>query len=218
MGFESIVNAMEYCTQCGVKLPKNANYCGACGKKVFQKDTQRAVTPSPLENVSKSQRTETIVSAGTTGSVTPRILINLQRARRKSLLSDVQKDGLVLGTISQKFSDDREVVLAAVNQNADAIMFASPQAIKFISPTLKADRTFMAKVIKADSSALGYASPEIKADREIVLSAVKKFGLTLSFASHELKNDREVVLAALKQNPTAIMFASPELQAEFKKE
>ena len=88
---------------------------------------------------------------------------------------------------------DREVVLAAVQQNGEAFHYAAEE--------LQADREVVLAAVQqygyysSPYCVLKYASPELRADREVVLAAVRKGGDVFCCASPELKADREVVRA-----------------------
>ena len=59
---------------------------------------------------------------------------------------------------------DRKVVLAAMEQRADALQYASAE--------LKGDREVVLAAVQRDGSALQYASAELAADPKVVLAAV----------------------------------------------
>merc|ERR1711935_230524 len=100
-----------------------------------------------------------------------------------------------------------EVVLAAVQQDGDALYYASAE--------LKADReVVLAALVQQDGDALCYVPAELKADREFVLAVVQQDGYALEYASAELKADHEVVLAAVQQDEGALDYASAELQED----
>ena len=91
---------------------------------------------------------------------------------------------------------DREVVMAAVRNNREALYRASPE--------LRADREVVMAAVSNHGSALNWASPELRADRDIVMAAVRNDGYALSYASLELQADREVNMVAA----TAIVMAA----------
>jgi len=100
-------------------------------------------------------------------------------------------------------------VLEAINQDCDALQFASEE--------LKGDREFMLEVFGQNSLAFLHASDKLKADRGFIMEAVKLDGyVALMYASAELKADREVVVAAVNRNWDALHCASKELQAEIR--
>merc|ERR1719443_805986 len=86
---------------------------------------------------------------------------------------------------------DRELVLAAVKQNKEALLYAEEE--------LRADRDFMLAVVKQNGLALQYTTDALRADRQVVLAAVTQSGWSLKYAAEELKADCNLVLTAVKQ-------------------
>ncbi len=108
--------------------------------------------------------------------------------------------------IHERFKKDREIVLAAVQQNGWALQFADE--------SLKKDRAIVLAAVKQYSWALRYADETLQKDREIVLAAVKQIGDTLQLAHETLKKDREIVLAAVKQNGVALQYADESFKKD----
>ena len=104
----------------------------------------------------------------------------------------------------KQLKDDRNVVLAAVKVNANALEYASEE--------LKDDKEVVLAAVKKSGNALEYTSKKLKDNREVVLAAVKKSGNALRHASEELQGDKEVVLAALKKSGNAFKYASNTLK------
>jgi len=112
--------------------------------------------------------------------------------------------GNLLHAASDELKNDREVVLAAVNNEGFALEHASDE--------LKDDREVVFAALSNHGWALDYASDELKNDREVVLAAVDNDGRALEDASDELKNDREVVIAAVNNKGWVLQYASDELR------
>ncbi|MCH9690256.1 MAG: DUF4116 domain-containing protein [Gammaproteobacteria bacterium] len=109
---------------------------------------------------------------------------------KEAALSAVRINGLALQFASDKLRNDPDVVAAAINNDEDAIFYASKtRQICFLA--------------RSDV-------------REDVLDAVKQDGLALQYASDTFKNDRGVVAAAFTQNAEALDFASDGLKVEEK--
>jgi hypothetical protein len=126
---------------------------------------------------------------------------------RELLLAAVQQNGYELRYASAELKADREVVLAAVQQDGHALRYASAE--------LRADRKVVLAAAQQNGDVLYfYASAELWADREVVLAAVRQDGCALGYASAELKADREFVLAAVQQNGGALQCASAEGKAD----
>ena len=88
--------------------------------------------------------------------------------------------------------NDREVVLAAVNNDGRALGFASDN--------LRNDRDVVLAAVRDYGYTLLFASPEIRAERDVVLAAVNNYGRALLFASDELRADKELVINAISKN------------------
>ena len=141
--------------------------------------------------------------------------ILLSNADREVVLAAVKEDGEALKEASDEHKSDREIVLAATQ--------SCFWALKFASNELNADREFILEVVNSNGAALSNASNEMKADREIVLAALKQgmrltSGSIFQYASDDLKADREFVLAAINIDDTALEYASDELKVELKKD
>ena len=76
---------------------------------------------------------------------------------------------------------DREVVLAAVRQRGDALLYAAEE--------LRHDRQVVLAAVEQTKWALQYAPEQLKHDPKVVLAAVKNCGGALRFASEELRKD-----------------------------
>ena len=69
------------------------------------------------------------------------------------------------GNVPNEFRADREIVLAAVKKDGQALRYAADE--------LKADREIVLAAVKKYGRALNYASDELKKDKEIILAAAK---------------------------------------------
>jgi hypothetical protein len=126
--------------------------------------------------------------------------------KREHDFMKVTADPLTLQYVSDENKANREIVMAAVQQNGWALQYAAD--------ALKADRTVVLAAVQQKGWALEFAAPALQADRGIVLAAVQQNGIVLQYASDELKGDREIVLAAVTQNGNALEFAAPALKAD----
>ena len=98
--------------------------------------------------------------------------------------------GIALEYADESLRADREVVLAAVKQDALSLEYADE--------SLKADGEFMLMVVKQHGFALQYADESLKADDNFMLAVLKGFGPNLQNAPNGIKNDRELMLRAVK--------------------
>eukprot|EP00434_Breviolum_minutum_P039236 symbB.v1.2.034835.t1/scaffold4568.1/size37887/1 len=102
--------------------------------------------------------------------------------------------------------DDKELAMAALQQNCEVF--------PFLSFNLKADKELVLHVLKEKGSLLKYASPLLQADKQVVLTAVRQNGCALLHASPMLRRDIQVVLQAVRQNHEIFPFLVSDLKAE----
>jgi hypothetical protein len=134
-------------------------------------------------------------------------------------------------SVSDRLKNDKEVVLAAVRNNGEAIEFASDSlkneweivceainqscSLEHVSEKFRDDKQIVITAIKKNkyhSNQIRFASERLKNDREVALSALAKCGSDLEYVSSQLKKDKEVVLTAVGNNGMALEFASDELK------
>ena len=94
---------------------------------------------------------------------------------------------IALSHATKKLKDNHEIVMAAVSQNWEALIFASQQ--------LKGNHEIVMAAGSQNWLALQHASEELKGSRAIVMAAVSQYGPALQFASEELKGDHKIVMA-----------------------
>ena len=88
-------------------------------------------------------------------------------ASRNTAIERLKQDGLKLENYPE-YSNDREVVLAAVSNHGQALYYASDE--------LKNNKEVVVAAVHNDGWALVNASPRLKADRGVVLTAVSNRG------------------------------------------
>lgn len=121
----------------------------------------------------------------------------LKPTTRWQALACVRANGLSLEGCAG-FNNDYEVVLAAVQQNAMALQFASSQK--------RATRELVLAAVTLNGHALQYASNDLRGEADIVCTAVQVFGECLEHVSGTLKNNqndgryRDLFLKALETN------------------
>ena len=125
------------------------------------------------------------------------------------MLEIVKKNGLNLKYASEELKNNKQVVLAAINQ--------SPWAFKYASEALQQDYNIAFLTVSLDSVLLKDMSKELKNNRDIVLAAINsvdnvKSAYSVRFASDELKNDKEIILSAISKNVYVLQFASINLR------
>ncbi len=99
---------------------------------------------------------------------------------------------------------DRELCMAAVAQNWQALGYASEE--------MKKD----AKVLLAAVQKLGLkiANTDMNDERTLTMAAVKQKGQALRVVSEEMKGDRELCMAAVTQDWQALQYASEEMKRD----
>ena len=125
---------------------------------------------------------------------------------KEEALHKVQKDGLRLAELDGEWKQDRDIVLAAVQQNGFAIEFSE----------VRRSHEQVKEIMLAAVAQNGYALEEIPTawcdEKEVVQVAVTSKGNALLLAHARWQQDKEIVLAAVRQNGNALEFASPTLQ------
>jgi len=132
---------------------------------------------------------------------------------KEEVIKAVKEDGYLL-VYAKKFQNDKEVCLAAISNNSEAI--------RDVDKSLLGDKEFMMETVKysnnaknyrLDASSLIYASEELKKDKEFVLEVVKQRGEALQYADY-FKTDKDVVIAAVRNNGFALEYADKMLWDE----
>jgi hypothetical protein len=112
----------------------------------------------------------------------------------------------LLETLEEKFRNDKDVVLAAIEEN--------PYSLEFASLELRNDPDVVIPALKSDEEVYQFVGRLIKIDRNNALQVVKLDGLLLNALISKFKDDREVVRVATQQNLEALTFASSRLQKD----
>ncbi len=125
---------------------------------------------------------------------------------REIVLAAVQQNGWALQYAHESLQKDREIVLTAVQQTAWVLQFAHA--------SLQEDRQIVLAAVKQNGWAVQYANESLQKDREIFLAAVKQYSWALQFADENLKKDREIVLAAIQQDGRSLRYADESLKKD----
>lgn len=110
--------------------------------------------------------------------------------------------GLCLEYVSDKFQDNRKVVLSAVRDNGMALGYASSR--------LRGDRYVVKAAICQNRESLIYS--RLLDDEETIMLAVDMDGRMLRLASGRLRDNKEIVLKAVSECPASLEYASERLQ------
>jgi len=124
----------------------------------------------------------------------------------KTWLHYISYNGMALRCAGD-FSKIRELVMAAVKENGDAL--------KYADISLKNDRDIVRIAVEQNAPALRYASENLRDDREIVFAAVKKSSHVIQFASERLKDDHEIVSFAVMRVAYTIKYVSYRLRDNY---
>ena len=117
---------------------------------------------------------------------------------REHVLRTVERNG-GLNLFSKKFSDDKEIVLAAVRHSGAELNYASPR--------LQNDKDVVLAAVKRSGIALMYASKELQADRDVALQALIDLPSSLEYTSNELRSDVKFMEEAMNHHPLAFYFS-----------
>lgn len=96
---------------------------------------------------------------------------------------------------SDRLKNDKDVVMAAVQQCGEALRYATAWC---------------------EGSELWVLLP-ICGNKEIAMTGAANDGYILAYVSENLQDDEELVALAIRSNPSALRFASKRLQALFSK-
>lgn len=136
---------------------------------------------------------------------------------------------MALQFVSSELRSDFDVVLAAVQNNGQAIMFAHPSlhdnpeimlasvktfgdALSLAPTVVQSNKDIVLAAVSNSGDSLRYASAELTDDYEIVKTAVSNQGYALRYASSNQRGDRRIILAAVQRDGNLLRFASTELQ------
>ena len=125
---------------------------------------------------------------------------------KEVVLAAVANDGNALKYASEELKNNKGIVLAAVKNNGFALLYASKE--------LKNNKEFVLFAVITNGCALLYASEEFKNNKEVVLAAVANDGTALKYASEELKNNKEIVLTAVNNRKEAIRYSSVDIKSD----
>lgn len=114
-----------------------------------------------------------------------------------------------LNAVVKKYSDNEEIVLAAIG-------FMNDKVFEYASDRLKDDKKFVNYCIdNHKANILAFASERIRDDEVLLLKAIKAVGGQIMRAgSNRLKNDKDICLIAIKDRAIAYQYISEELKID----
>ena len=119
------------------------------------------------------------------------ILPEKYKSKKEYVLPAVKSDPYVIKECSDEMRDDKDIVMAALQEDSNWILY-------YASDRLKDDYEVVFKAVKVDPCNLQYASEALRDNRDIVLRAVKNYGGVLEDASERLQQDDELRKIAAK--------------------
>lgn len=139
-------------------------------------------------------------------SFTPHFMRNISeklKDDRDFFLKIAELSGLI-EQASERIRGDKEVVLAAVKSN--------PNALRFASDAMKDDKDVVLEV--ATRGLIGSASEKLRGNRELALLAVRQNAYAFESLSKELRGDKEIAMLAVEQNGYMMGNVSEELRGD----
>lgn len=130
--------------------------------------------------------------------------LNNQETLFKVLRRAILEKGVSLGYMTDLARENKELVMAALNNRVDELVF--------VGERLRDDKDVILAAVVRSYDGISYASERLKKDRDLVLAAVNCNGRALGYVP-EFKDDEDVVLDAVSRCGFAICFASKRLQA-----
>jgi hypothetical protein len=138
---------------------------------------------------------------------------------------------------------DKDVVRAALAQDAESLEFASEELqadgeftewvaqfaefaawagveefsdfdLENATAEQQANKEVVRLAVSLDGASLEFVPAALQGDREVVRAAVSQDGSALEFASAELQNDKELLMVALLQSCEALQYASAGLKGD----
>ena len=128
------------------------------------------------------------------------------KADRCFVLECVNVQGGALNYCS--YRGDKEVVLAAVKNKGDTLMYASTE--------LQDDKEVAMAAVANYGTAIAHASARLQADAELASEAVKQNGDAFQYVAKELKADKRLAIAAVRNTCYALKFATAKLKVRAK--
>jgi len=118
---------------------------------------------------------------------------------KEYMLAAVEQNGLLLEFASERLQNDPDVVLAAVRQNGRALAL-----LNLYSSVANMEEAMMSAM----------KNLEARNDKAGIISILQKprGGMLIQFLSSLMRDDLDIALAAVKQRANAIVFLSPQLR------
>ncbi|CUG06873.1 Hypothetical protein, putative [Bodo saltans] len=128
------------------------------------------------------------------------------RHQRAIAIALLKRSGMTLDQMPSSIQNDEEAVVAAVENNGDAIRFACR--------SLRGTKRIALMAVQRDGLELQDLPSAMTDDIDVVTAAVRQNTLALQFASRRLRGNTDLVSRAVLFNPSVLLFASDDLQAD----
>ncbi len=113
-------------------------------------------------------------------------------------LISVQRSGRNLKNLASEWQDDARVVCTAIQDDGDAIQYASPR--------LMSNRQIIEMALRRKPTALEFVPDSFKDDKELVKKAITMDARAFPFASARLQNDVELFEIVLRSDRAFLSF------------
>jgi hypothetical protein len=144
---------------------------------------------------------------------------------KQTVIEIVQYNYEILSSLSEEYTNDKDVIIAAVSADRRAFQYASYQLqqdddVLFIYLTKFEkipgveiyDDNFLLRLAAEVDFAFSYACEYLKNDKEFILKMVQINGLIMKEVGEELKKDQEIAHASILQNSDAFEFIDESLK------
>ena len=120
-------------------------------------------------------------------------------SNKKEVIQALTLDGMLLSKAPDEIKDDKESVMAALEQSGLALGVEGDNIV-FASDRLKADKEVVMKAVKETPSALHHVDDSLKKDKDVVSIAVLGRSGGLSHADDSLKADKDFFMGLMNRS------------------
>lgn len=140
----------------------------------------------------------------------------------------VSVNGLALAYVQDKFKDNINVVLSAVNSNQKALEYAterlklqavktSYQYYKYCGDGSRANQEIALEAVSQKARVINKVPHQLANNPDFVKQILSRQGIILEYLPKRFKDDENLVLLAMSQNKDALQFASGRIQELYAK-
>lgn len=125
---------------------------------------------------------------------------------REDLINLTKYNGRIFYHFRERFHNDFEMVLTAVENEGWVIKYADDE--------IRDDEKIVMAAIKSDGSALRYVNSRFQDNIELVQQAIIQDAENFKFASERIKCDKKILSNLVKFNPKIINYACPKIRQD----